>query len=113
MQFESESQPGAASSREQPALMISNFSGDCYVPMIVSGTTPDALQAVEMTRRYGGHVGGSILYSACENPTEGQKEWLKRNSLEYIKPKWRRFLSEVTEALGGKNILKGCKCSDF
>lgn len=88
------------------------YSGDCHFQFIVSGMTPRALQELHVTHREGGYERSSTVYIACERPTARQKEWLKRNSHEYINPKRQPFLSELAGALGGKSILKGCKCSE-
>jgi hypothetical protein len=116
MQSEIEIPSPVHSTRKRPpklqSAIIGNLFGDCWVPVILSGTDPEALRRIEVTRRYGGYEGWIALYNPRECPNSKQREWLKRHSQEYIKPKWRRFLSEVARALGGKNILQGCKCSD-
>lgn len=87
----------AKPSQEQPIVMPNDCNGG------VLGYGPGLLEMF-VTRHYPDHAQSMVVYIPCGH------DLTDPFFLEYVKPKWQRFLYGVVDALGGKSIIEACGC---
>jgi hypothetical protein len=69
------------------------------------------LDEVQVTLHYPDRTLGPFpIYVVCDGANERYKKSAQRNYQRFLKRNWHSFLADISKAVGGKSLVKGCNC---
>jgi hypothetical protein len=69
------------------------------------------LDEVKVTLHYLDRTLGPFpVYVVCDGANESYKKLARRNYQRFLKRNWHSFLADISKAVGGKSLVKGCNC---